>query len=192
MFIQIYVSLLLFCICFGIILVVINLSISNNIIDKKNIENHIINILNNENKNFNFSYISNDLNDTNYLANIFGKYLKKGNILNINGELGAGKTAFVKGIANYLNILDQVSSPTFTIVNEYNLKNNERLFHFDVYRLSDCDEFLEGIGTDYFENGICIIEWGNIIKDILPFSTINIDIIKDSFDENKRIFKIWR
>ena len=51
---------------------------------------------------------------------------------------------------------------------------------------------LDGIGTDYFENGICVIEWGNIIKELLPKSTVNIDIFKDENDENIRIFKIWR
>ncbi len=155
------------------------------------IEKNVFEILN-SNSSYKFEFLSNNITDTYYLAGIFAKYLKKGDILNINGELGSGKTAFMQGIAKYYKIEDQISSPTFTIVNEYELDNNDKIFHFDVYRLSDSDEFLEGIGTDYFYNGICIIEWGDIIKDILPKDTINIQISKNNVDENKRIFKIWR
>lgn len=158
---------------------------------KNFIEKNILDILNN-NSCYQFEFLSNNIDDTYYLASIFAKHLKKGDILNINGELGAGKTAFTQGLAKYYNIENQISSPTFTIVNEYELENDEKIFHFDVYRLNDSEEFLEGIGTDYFYNGICIIEWGNIIKDILPENTINIEISKSDTDENKRIFKIWR
>ncbi len=155
----------------------------------ENFENEISKL-----KDFNFEYtlISNSIDDTYKISKIISKNLDKFNIINLNGELGAGKTAFMQGIAKYFKIEDQVSSPTFTIVNEYDLKDNKKIFHFDVYRLEDSDEFLECIGTDYFENGFCIFEWGNIIRDILPKSTLNIDISKDDNDDNKRIFKIWR
>lgn len=155
------------------------------------IEKNVFEILN-SNDSYKFEFLSNGINDTYYLASLFAKHLKKGDILNINGELGSGKTAFMQGIAKYYDIEEQISSPTFTIVNEYELNNNDKIFHFDVYRLSDSDEFLEGIGTDYFYNGICIIEWGNIIKDILPKNTIHIQISKNDVNENKRLFKIWR
>lgn len=155
----------------------------------ENFENEISKL-----KDFNFEYtlISNSIDDTYKISKIISKNLDKFNIINLNGELGAGKTAFMQGVAKYFKIEDQVSSPTFTIVNEYDLKDNKKIFHFDVYRLEDSDEFLECIGTDYFENGFCIFEWGNIIRDILPKSTLNIDISKDDSDDNKRIFKIWR
>ncbi len=155
----------------------------------ENFENEISKL-----KDFNFKYtlISNSIDDTYKISKIISKNLDKFNVINLNGELGAGKTAFMQGIAKYFKIEDQVSSPTFTIVNEYDLKDNKKIFHFDVYRLEDSDEFLECIGTDYFENGFCIFEWGNIIRDILPKSTLNIDISKDDSDDNKRIFKIWR
>ena len=155
----------------------------------ENFENEISKL-----KDFNFKYtlISNSIDDTYKISKIISKNLDKFNVINLNGELGAGKTAFMQGIAKYFKIEDQVSSPTFTIVHEYDLKDNKKIFHFDVYRLEDSDEFLECIGTDYFENGFCIFEWGNIIRDILPKSTLNIDISKDDSDDNKRIFKIWR
>lgn len=160
-------------------------------ISKDHIEENISNMLNSI-SHYSTEILVDNIDDTYILASIFSKYLKKGDIININGELGSGKTAFMQGIAKYFDIEEQISSPTFTIVNEYELKNNEKIFHFDVYRLNDSEEFLEVIGTDYFFDGICIIEWGNIIKDILPKNTINIQISKIENSENKRIFKIWR
>ena len=158
---------------------------------KCNIEQNISKMLN-DNDSFEYSYISNNTEDTIYLAQNFAKYLKCSDIIVLNGELGCGKTVFVSGIAKYFDIEEQISSPTFTIVNEYQLNNLDKIFHFDVYRIEDSDDFLDSIGTEYFSNGICIIEWGNIIQDILPKNTIFIDISKDDVDYNKRYFKIWR
>lgn len=158
---------------------------------KCNIEQNISKMLNG-NDSFEYSYISNNVDDTIFLAKNFAKYLKCSDIIVLNGELGSGKTVFMSGIANYFEIEEQISSPTFTIVNEYTLKNSEKIFHFDVYRIEDSNDFLDSIGTEYFSNGICIIEWGNIIQDILPKNTIFIDISKDETDYDKRYFKIWR
>ena len=150
----------------------------------------IKNILEN-NEDFNYSYMSNSKDDTIKLGELFGKYLKSGNIIVLNGDLGSGKTIFVSGIAKHFKIDNEVSSPTFNIVNEYITKDFP-IYHFDVYRLESEDEFLLDIGTDYFSNGACIIEWGNIILNILPKNSIFIDICKDSNDQNKRYFNIWR
>ena len=68
----------------------------------------------------------------------------------------------------------------------------DKIFHFDVYRIEDSVDFEDSIGTEYFSNGICIIEWGNIIKEILPKNTVFIDIKKDETDDNTRHFNIWR
>ncbi len=142
---------------------------------------------------FEYEYISYNENDTKALGNEFAKYINKGDVITLNGELGSGKTVFLMGIASYYGIENDVCSPTFTIVNEYNIGKDYPIFHFDVYRLEDSDEFLEGVGTDYFYNGVCLIEWGDaIISDILPPNTIHIDIIKDDKDLNIRKFKIWR
>lgn len=130
--------------------------------------------------------------DTIELGKEFAKYITKGDIITLNGELGSGKTVFLMGIAKYFGIENEVCSPTFTIVNEYNTPSFP-IYHFDVYRIEDSDEFLEGVGTDYFYNGACLIEWGDaIILDILPQNTIHIDITKDDSDTQKRVFKIWR
>lgn len=140
---------------------------------------------------FNYTYISKNESQTKELAKYIASKIKKGDILALNGELGAGKTTFMQGIANFFNIEDKISSPTFTIVNEYSVNNDLNIYHFDVYRITDCDEFEDTIGTEYFENGISIIEWADIIKDILPNYTIHIDILKSGAD-NERILKIWR
>lgn len=133
--------------------------------------------------------ISNSLYDTLTLSCEFAKCLKVTDVVVLNGELGSGKTVFVKGIAKYFGVEDEVSSPTFTIVNEY-INNNVNLYHFDVYRLDNETQFMDTIGTEYFENGISVIEWGNIIKNILPKDTIYIDISK--IDDNTRKILIRR
>lgn len=161
------------------------------ILNINNIDENIKEVINKD-ISFEYTYKSNNINDTKLLAKYFAKYLKNKDILVLNGKLGAGKTVFMSGIAEYFDILDQISSPTFTIVNEYTLKNNDKIFHFDVYRIEDSTDFIDSIGTEYFEDGICIIEWGNIIKDILPKNTIYIDITSDLNNENIRYFKIWR
>lgn len=140
-------------------------------------------------------YTSKNENSTITFADEFASYLDTGDIVVLTGELGAGKTVFMYGIAKYFNIQNQVSSPTFTIVNEYMAKKNGyniNIYHFDVYRLKNEEDFLDSIGTDYFSNGICIIEWGKNIQNILPKNTIYIDISKDIIDTNSRHFIITR
>ncbi len=103
--------------------------------------------------------------------------------------MGSGKTKFTQGILEFFGLEDEISSPTFTIVNEYK-NENISIYHFDVYRLKDEMEFYDIGGEEYFGNGICIIEWGEIIKSILPENTIYIDLKKDRKDENIRIINI--
>lgn len=134
-------------------------------------------------------YTSNNVNETIDLSFEIAQYLKATDVIVLNGELGSGKTVFMQGIAKYFGVQDEVSSPTFTIVNEY-LAKDTNIYHFDVYRLEDENQFMDTIGTEYFENGISIIEWGNIIKNILPKSAIYVDISK--IDENIREICIRR
>ncbi len=146
----------------------------------------------NFNKSFEFEFISNNEEDTKKLGKEFAKYISIGKIITLNGELGSGKTVFLMGLASYFNLENEVCSPTFTIVNEYNTKDFP-IYHFDVYRLKNSDEFLEGVGTDYFYNGACIIEWGDeVIEDILPKDTIHINITKSDTNPTVRTFRIWR
>ena len=128
--------------------------------------------------------------DTINFAKKLASKLHKGDIIVLTGELGSGKTKFTQGFLEYFGLENEISSPTFTIVNEYNAPNNLNIYHFDVYRLSDIDEFYAIGGEEYFENGICIIEWGEIIKDALPKDYIHITFEKSDDDENYRKLKI--
>lgn len=90
---------------------------------------------------------------------------------------------------SFFNLQDEISSPTFNIVNEYT-SSNINIYHFDVYRLENSDEFYAMGGDEYFEKGICLIEWGEIIKDILPSEHLDIRFEKDNKNENKRVIDI--
>lgn len=85
----------------------------------------------------------------------------------------------MQGVLKFFGIENEISSPTFTIVNEYNAEN-VNIYHFDVYRLADSDEFYAMGGDEYFLNGICLIEWGEMIEDILPKPYTKIIFSKDS------------
>lgn len=122
-------------------------------------------------------------------AKEFASKLSKGDVVVLTGDLGAGKTKFTQGILTYFNLEDEISSPTFTIVNEYK-KDDINIYHFDVYRLEGVDEFLAIGGDEYFEKGISIIEWGELISEVLPKNSIKINISKDMDNENNRIIKI--
>lgn len=112
-----------------------------------------------------------------------GKLLTTGSIIGLNGELGAGKTVFVKGIARGLNANEEPNSPTFVIMNEY--EGRIPLYHFDLYRISSVEE-LEGIGyEDYFYgNGVTVVEWSDRVSGIFPDNTIRVEItIPDEPDD---------
>ncbi len=130
---------------------------------------------------------SNRLDDTLKIGNKLAALLSKGDLVVLTGELGAGKTKFVEGVLENFGLENEISSPTFTIINEYT-KNDINIYHFDAYRLEDSDEFYAIGGEEYFEKGICLIEWGELISDVLPKDYIHISINKDETDENKRIF----
>ncbi len=104
-------------------------------------------------------------------------------------NLVLGKTKFTQGVLTYFGLEKEISSPTFTIVNEYH-KDNVNIYHFDVYRLEDTDEFYAMGGEEYFENGICIIEWGEQIEEILPKKYTKITFSKSEENENYRELKI--
>lgn len=107
----------------------------------------------------------------------FGALVKEGDIICINGDLGAGKTHFTKGLAKGLGINDYITSPTFNIVNEYN--GRLKLYHFDVYRVNDPDE-IAAIGFDdyIFSDSVSVIEWSNYIDELIPLERINLTITK--------------
>lgn len=108
-----------------------------------------------------------------------GKAVKEGEVYTLTGELGVGKTVFTQGIAAGLDITEPVSSPTFTIVQVYG-EGRLPFYHFDVYRIGDVEEMDEIGYEDYFYgDGLCMIEWGNLIEEILPAERCEVIIEKD-------------
>jgi tRNA threonylcarbamoyladenosine biosynthesis protein TsaE len=107
-----------------------------------------------------------------------GSMLKVGDVVCLNGNLGTGKTALTTGIAKSLGISGYITSPTFTIVNEYNGKIP--LYHFDAYRIADPDEMFEIGFEEYIEgNGVVVIEWADLIGEVLPQELIRVELMKD-------------
>lgn len=133
-------------------------------------------------------YETNSAKETHELGKRIGSNAKKGQIYTLEGDLGVGKTVFTQGVADGLGIKEPISSPTFTIIQEYQ-EGRLPFYHFDVYRIGDVEE-MEEIGYDdyFFGDGICLIEWANLIEEILPENVITVKIEKDlekGFDYRK-------
>lgn len=132
-------------------------------------------------------FVSNSVEETEKIGKIVSSYLVGNEVIAYEGGLGAGKTAFTRGIVSGLSDEDCVSSPTFSIVNEY--QGKFPVYHFDMYRINSWDD-LYSIGFfDYIGNGILIIEWSENIEEALPDDYIKIKI-SHSNNENERIIEI--
>ncbi|MFB4168665.1 tRNA (adenosine(37)-N6)-threonylcarbamoyltransferase complex ATPase subunit type 1 TsaE [Virgibacillus sp. JSM 102003] len=127
---------------------------------------------------------ANSVEETGKIAEKLALFLKPGDVVTLEGDLGTGKTTFTKGIANGLGIKQNVNSPTYTIVKEY--EGELPLYHMDVYRLENTDE---DIGFDeYFNgNGISIVEWAHFIEEFLPEERLNIKI--SYIDDRSRLLE---
>lgn len=123
--------------------------------------------------------------ETKEIGREFASNLKNGDVIVLTGELGSGKTKFTEGVLKYFGLENEISSPTFNIVNEYS-NGNTNIYHFDVYRLEDEDEFYAIGGEEYFSKGICLIEWGEMIKNALPNVYISITFSRDFLEDDKR------
>ena len=113
------------------------------------------------------------------LGKKIGEHARPGQIYTLNGDLGVGKTVFTQGVAAGLGIFEPICSPTFTIIQEYE-SGRLPFYHFDVYRIGDIEE-MEEIGYDdyFFGQGICLIEWAELIEEILPRERIRVRIEKN-------------
>ena len=133
-------------------------------------------------------YLTNSPAETEAVGAALGRIIPPFSILAYRGDLGAGKTAFTRGLARGLEIPDRVTSPTFTIVNEYE-GGRLPLFHFDVYRLRNAEDLFE-IGADeyFYGRGVCVVEWADLVMEALPEDTkfICIDYAEE---ENGRVYK---
>ncbi len=133
--------------------------------------------------------VSHGVQETEALGEKLGKTLHSGCVIAFRGGLGAGKTAFVRGLARGLGCHGRVTSPTFTIVNEYD--GDLPLFHFDMYRLSNSDALFDIGWDDYLDrNGVCAVEWSENVLDAMPENTIFIDIVRHPENENWRIITV--
>ncbi len=123
------------------------------------------------------SAISHSPEETEALGEVLAACLRAGDVLTLDGDLGAGKTAFTRGLARGLGLDSFISSPTFTLVMEHPPTQPDKptLFHFDAYRLRDEEDFLDSGLDEYFHrNGICVLEWGERVRPILPASSISV------------------
>ncbi len=117
--------------------------------------------------------------ETYSIAQKLGESVSPGTVICLNGDLGVGKTLFSQGFGKGLGIEESISSPTFTIVQEYH-EGRMPLYHFDVYRIADSEEMEEVGFTDMiYGDGVCLIEWAELIADILPDEYLNVTIEKD-------------
>ena len=138
-------------------------------------------------------YVSNCENDTIKIAKEFAKELKAGDVVTLDGDLGAGKTFFTSSLCKEIGVKDIVQSPTFTIVNEYK-SGKIPVFHFDVYRISSPDDMYD-IGFDeyLYSDGISIIEWADEVREFFTMPYYEIRIYKDlNISENYRVIEINR
>lgn len=132
-------------------------------------------------------YTTNSALETESLGFALGRALTAGAVIAYTGDLGAGKTAFTRGLARGLEIQERITSPTFTIVNEYE-GGRLPLFHFDMYRLGSSDELFDIGWEDYLaRSGVCAVEWSENVDDILDADTIRIDIRRGESDDQRRI-----
>jgi len=105
------------------------------------------------------------------------------------GDLGAGKTTFIKALCNELNVVDVVTSPTFSLINEYQSDDLSPVYHMDFYRIKNIDEAYDiGVEDYFYDNGFCLIEWPEKIEEILPLDVVYVKI--SVLDDNTRVLKI--
>ena len=133
------------------------------------------------------NYITNSPDQTEAVGQALGKAVKPGTVIAYSGDLGAGKTAFTRGLARGLGITEPVTSPTYTIVNEY-LGGRLPLFHFDMYRLRSADD-LWGIGWDDYldRNGVCAVEWSENVAEAMEDAIV---VTISRLDEDTRKIEI--
>ena len=134
-------------------------------------------------------YVTNSEEETEALGVRLAGCLEPGAVVAFTGDLGAGKTAFTRGLARGLEIRERVTSPTFTIVNEYE-GGRLPLFHFDLYRLGSSDELFDVGWEDYLSRGgVCAVEWSENVSDALEEDAISVDICRGE-SESRRVITI--
>ena len=133
------------------------------------------------------TYVTNSPAETEALGQRLAERLQPGDVIAYTGDLGTGKTAFTRGLARGLGITERITSPTFTIVNEYQ-GGRLPLFHFDMYRLGSSEELYEIGWEDYLaRGGVCAVEWSEIVADALEEDCIRVDIRQGDTENQRKI-----
>lgn len=142
-----------------------------------------------EGRELSVEHLSNSEQETERLGEKLGERLTRGSVVAYTGELGMGKTAFTRGLARALGCEGRISSPTFTIVNEY--EGDIPLFHFDLYRLGSSDELFDIGWEDYLaRGGVCAVEWSERADDAFDDRTVRVDFRRDGVCDGRRVITI--
>ena len=136
-----------------------------------------------------YEFISHSEEETIKFADEFASKLNGNSKVVLSGDLGSGKTKFTEGLLRHFGLEDEISSPTFTIVNEYDTPKF-KIYHFDLYRLADVDEFYAIGGEEYLQTGLCIFEWGEMIENIIQDDYIRITFSRDNDADNLDLRKL--
>jgi tRNA threonylcarbamoyladenosine biosynthesis protein TsaE len=120
------------------------------------------------------------------LGKMLGGMLSAGDVLGLSGDLGAGKTRFAQGVAAGLGVQENVTSPTFTLINEYD--GRLPFYHMDVYRLGGPDDMADlGYQEYFYGQGVTLVEWAGLVEDVLPRERLDINIINDDGENRRKI-----
>ncbi len=134
--------------------------------------------------------VINNIKDINKAAQTFIDYMPEGNVIAFYGNMGAGKTTFIKALCEELGVEDEVTSPTFAIVNEYTCTNApSKIYHFDFYRIKKLEEVYDMGYEDYFySDSLCLIEWPELIEELLPDDVTKVHIIEQPDGSRKIVY----
>ena len=134
--------------------------------------------------------VINNIKDINKAARTFIDYMPEGNVIAFYGNMGAGKTTFIKALCEELGVEDEVTSPTFAIVNEYTCNNApSKIYHFDFYRIKKLEEVYDMGYEDYFySDSLCLIEWPELIEELLPDDVTKVHIIEQPDGSRKIVY----
>lgn len=130
----------------------------------------------------------NNIEDLSQVSDLLIKWRNYSNIVALYGTMGAGKTTLIKNLCNKLGVSDEVNSPTFALVNEYQTENLDSIFHFDFYRIKSLEEVFDIGYEDYFYGGsLCLLEWPELIDPLMPEHFIKVEITLGETDTSRKI-----
>mgnify|MGYP003547705441 FL=1 len=130
----------------------------------------------------------NNIEDLSQVSDLLIKWRNYSNIIALYGTMGAGKTTLIKNLCNKLGVSDEVNSPTFALVNEYQTENLDSVFHFDFYRIKSLEEVFDIGYEDYFYGGsLCLLEWPELIDPLMPEHFIKVEITLGDTDTSRKI-----